>query len=510
MTNHSQSDYLSDYDRAITELKSDPNNLEFRHQAVLALARAGSLDFAVTEFKRYGLDRIRHHEDIMALGGRLSKDLYLESTGKTALEHARDSADKYEAAFKDTKGYYSGINAATMALMADMPCDMVMSRVQHVLDILPSTEDLSPTDHYFIEATRAECFLLRRENVKAEACLRSAVAFDPLNYPAHASTLKQFRLILNQQKESQSWLEGFSPPRPVHFAGHIWATPSSAPNPELTHEDVDALMISISDKIQRHDIGFGYGALAAGADILIAEILLREGAELNVILPCDTDSFIEHSVRPFGEAWVSRFKSCLDKAQSLTSLTGPTHKLSGDLNIMAARIAMGQAILRGHHFDVSAAQVLIWDNLRKGSYTSHHAADWQETGLKQVIIPMVEVGKISSPALLRSDSIAVKLARSDTEDIVLFKTPMQAVEAAIHMMSDAQNLRLGLHFDMQDSDAELQALIARNLHHSIMMPEAFASCVALSQDDRFAVKYAGRVKDKAGRLIRSYILQVMA
>ena len=48
------------------------------------------------------------------------------------------------------------------------------------------------------------------------------------------------------------------------------------------------------------DIGFGFGALAAGAELLTAEALLARGAELHVILPSDPESFaaaLRRSVR---------------------------------------------------------------------------------------------------------------------------------------------------------------------------------------------------------------------
>jgi len=192
-------DYLNDYDTAITALKTDPNNPELKHQAVLALARAGSLEFALKEYQRYALEKIRHHEDIMALGGRLYKDLYLQNSGKEALEYAQKSAAKYEAAFQDTQGYYSGINSAAMALISDMPWYIVKTRVENILTLLPPTENLSPENHYFVEATRAECLLILGQSSEAKNALRKAITFDPLNYTAHASTLKQFKLILDKR-----------------------------------------------------------------------------------------------------------------------------------------------------------------------------------------------------------------------------------------------------------------------------------------------------------------------
>lgn len=184
MMGPSEHDYLNSYESAVVQLRASPHSRELQHQAVLALARMGSLDFALSEYQRYGLADVRHHEDIMSLGGRLSKDLYLRATGKDATKHALNSAQKYEAAYHDTHGYYSGINSATMALLAGMPQEVIKERATLIQKALPPTENLSPTEYYFIEATRAECFLLLGKPQTAKETLQIAIQHDPLNFTA--------------------------------------------------------------------------------------------------------------------------------------------------------------------------------------------------------------------------------------------------------------------------------------------------------------------------------------
>jgi len=187
--------YIQNYEAGVAALKDSPHDRQLQHKIVLALARAGALDFALSEYERFGLSAIRDNEDIMALNGRLSKDLYLRSSGQEAQKHAAAAARKYELAFQNTLGYYSGVNSATMALMADLPEERVMARIEAIEALLPVSLEITPTDHYFVEATRAECFLLRGAREKAVAALHAAIDFDPLNYAAHASTLKQFMMI---------------------------------------------------------------------------------------------------------------------------------------------------------------------------------------------------------------------------------------------------------------------------------------------------------------------------
>jgi len=456
----------------------------------------GSLDLAIEEYERFGLDAVRHDEDIMALGARLSKDLYLASQGKAALEHAQDSTAKYEAAFKDSGGHYSGINAATMALAADMPVEVVIDRANKILEQLPPSGNLTPEDHYFIEATRAECYLILGEDTKTRQALRAAIAFDPLNYTAHASTIKQFKIILDKRAADQSWLAEFRPPRPLHYAGHIWLD---------TDEQFKDFPLKISDLIQRHDIGFGYGALAAGADIVIAEGLLEEGAELNVVLPASVESFAERSVHLFGSSWVSRYESCLDRAHSITILPNtelPQHEAH---TILASQMAMGQAILRGTHTGVSAAQLLILDPSRTRSLTAYHAKEWAESGFDQLRLGLSTDLKLESPRLSVPDSICV-LVKTDTgkpaKKFTSFKTAIaKANEAA------KNGAAVALHFDLLGSDDVLDALTAQNLKGTILVSEAAAGYAALKHSPNYAVIFAGIVIDKTGTPLRGYAMR---
>ena len=504
MIDLTEHDYIQGYARSVEALSHSPGNKDFQHQAVLSLARTGSLDLALLEYERYGLDKIRNHEDIMALGGRLSKDLYLRALrhgdDANAKQFAQNAAHQYEAAFQDTKGYYSGINAATMAFLADMPQDIVLGRVQAILDILPPTEKLTSQDHYFIEATRAECFILSGHIDKATDSLKSAINFDPLNYTAHAATVKQFKMILRKRGEPDDWLYIFSPPCAIHYAGHIELGLSKA--------ESESLCISVSDHLQKYDIGFGYGALAAGSDIIIAEALIQEGAELHVILPCATDIFVEHSVRPFGEEWVSRFRTCLEAARSVKNLTASENWPSLLLNQLCARIAMGQAVLKSQYFGTPAAQLLIWNGEKSRSYTAHHAQDWEQTGKTQIILPLKKSGPSANKTEAPAHDVDILLQRSDMAAITAYKTAPEAAQAALDIQAQNMDVQIGLHVNLPGSNADmkLSALTNQAMPNGILLSEAMASLLAYQDQIEFNVNFAGFTTDSEGNVLRSYAL----
>lgn len=498
MTRTADHDYIQNYERSLAGLQLNPEDRNLQHQLVLSLARCGALDFAIAEYNRFGLSDVRHHEDIMALGGRLSKDLYLRSDGQAALEHARNAAQKYEAAFKDSHGFYSGINAATMALMANMPADIISARVTDILGHLPDPESLSPTEHYFVQATRAECFLMSGDIIQAKAVLRSAIQFDPMNYAAHASTIKQFEMICRKRKDECGWLVEFNPPRPAHYAGHIHLS--------LSDPELDALKTSAIDHIQKHDIGFGFGALAAGSDIIIAEALLAEGAELHLILPCPPDDFFNHSVAPFGSDWPKRYQACLDAALSLRILS-KAESPDPQLTRTSSQFAMGQAILMGQHLTVSPAQLLIWDEQKQSSYTAVHADDWSQTKEQQINISLRH--RADAPTLKdQPDLCRFLLSRSDASEPESYATALAALHAAVNLRNEAGNVKCALHIDVdgENANAVLSSILVRAAPQGILLSDAFASLLAVSEIAHFEMKFAGLIDVDDNEHIRCYAI----
>lgn len=513
MVPSSEHDYIRSYERAVEQLGASPNNRDLQHQAVLSLARAGSLDYAISEYGRYGLSTVQNHEDIMALGARLFKDLYLQSSGKTALSNARKAADKYETAFETTRGYYSGINAATMALMAERPNDIIHSKAEAIRQVLPKPGELSSEERYFIEATRAESYLLLGKFPSAMETLQKAINHDPLNYTAHATTLKQFRMILEKTGVNSDWLSEFNPPRSIHFAGHIFgfSGTKSECHTNLSETEIEALSISISDTIQKQDIGFGFGALAAGSDILIAESLLREGAELHLVFPVNIETFLSQSVLPFGRAWRPRFEACLEQASSIDILSSSQNWPDPNLNRFAGQIAMGQAVLRAKSLSALTGQLLIWNAQAKKTNTAIHAQDWEISGRQQIILSFPNYTAPSDTGRPTADkSYAFELGQTDHPQTFLCETP-EALSKAIGKTLRAKPPQgLGVHMNIAEDGHKnvLSRLVQKARPDQVLISETTASILAFTGDTHFQTTYAGLVPLPDGDTIRAYSLHI--
>lgn len=516
-------DNIAVYQDALKDLVGQMNEgglpaLDLKHRAVLALARAGAADFAQSEYNRYALGRVQEHEDIMALAGRLAKDRF-EASGD--IEEARASANFYEAAFKSTGGYYSGINAATMSLIAKVPIEIVMGRAQAVLARLSSLSGESDEDRYFIHASRAEAHYILGDKMAAQMALQAALDYDPLNYTAHASTYRQFCLLARAHNESTDWLRPLRAPLSVHFAGHLFS--------EI--KDEDRLSVAMSDLIQKEDIGFGYGALAAGSDIIFAECLLAEGGELHVVLPVPLDIFKAASVIALDNdgrlQWAARFDKCIEQSSSLRCVSAHGDWPECVLNNYAGRIAMGEACSRAHALSSKAGQVLIWDAETGGSLTAHHAKDWQEaaqaatdvSGIDraQFVVEFPEVRRpgMSSPeeALLNSPySLKTGLAKNG-ETLGVFETVSAAMAAAEQAMQTAGATdRFGLHIapvSGGDCPSQCEALSRDALPGSLLVSQDMAAILALDHSGRWVTGFTGW-SESSGTKVPAYFAKLSA
>jgi class 3 adenylate cyclase len=137
-------------------------------------------------------------------------------------------------------------------------------------------------------------------------------------------------------------------------------------------------------------IGFGFGALAVGADIIIAEALLARGAELHVVLPVGRASYFAQSVDLVGGAWRERFSACMEQAASVSEVT----HLSGGFEPLTVALAgdrsMGAAVLNARMLESRAAQLIIADDgegpYGSGRYTARDALRWKARGHDQHVI----------------------------------------------------------------------------------------------------------------------------
>ncbi|MCW3848014.1 hypothetical protein OF829_12260 [Sphingomonas sp. LB-2] len=340
---------------------------------VTTLARSGALDraWALFEAEGYGAST---DPAALAIKGRLLKDRALRVSGEARAALYGEAAQAYAAAAGDGGASYPLINAATLSLLGGDPVRAaeLAGQVLARIDANPG----EPETPYYLAATRAEALLLLGRSAEAQAALDEAIALAPRAWEDHASTLRQFALILGAQGAAAAWLDARRPRRSLHFGGHMSFRADPGPTP-LT-ERIAAL-------IAQERVGFGYGALAAGADILVAEALVAAGAELHLVIPGGLDAFAALSVDPFGGEWRARFDAMVAAAESVRAVE-PLGMLPDRIAIgLADEIAMGETRTNAKRLASDALQLLV---LAEGEDEdrSHPLRVWAGGGGRQQIL----------------------------------------------------------------------------------------------------------------------------
>jgi hypothetical protein len=502
---------------------------------ITALARAGALDQAWRLFVRGGHVALTNPATL-AVKGRLLKDRAHRADG-AAREHLfTEAAEAYASAADLGGATYPLINAATLSLLAG---DAVRAAqlAKQVLTRIAERPD-EPETPYYRAATRAEALLLRGNETGAQAALAEAISLAPRAWEDHASTLRQFALILAAQGKDAGWLEPLRPPRSLHFGGHMSFRADAAPTP-LTAE--------IATVLAEERIGFGYGALAAGADILIAEALLARDAELHLIIPGGIEAFAALSVDPFGADWRRRFDAIIARAETVRSVE-PVGVLPDTVAIgLADEIAMGAARINAQRLASAAVQLLVIAN---GEPEARSHAIWAAGGAgtqrvleapRQPVEPApgappatqrclaalairVEpavLGKIA-PVLAQGAAPAVPPSFTGEAVVLAFDRLSDAAACATALVAALPEATIGGYYGVAETVADpfgggtrlvgralaiAKAAAASAPPGSACVSDDFAAALAVAEPERFHAEYVGELEGEGAALVGLFALR---
>jgi class 3 adenylate cyclase len=366
-------DLVQAYDLACRSLGAGADG-DAAYLKVLALARMGDAEAGMAAYEEHDI-AAQPGVDPAALKARLLKDLALAG-GSGNFQHAvGEAARAYADIFAATGHGYPGINAASLALIA-RDRSQAQRLAQEVLALLPAQDR-----DYWDAATRAEALLLTGDEAGALTAIGAAFQLPGADAGARSTTLRQFELLarhagLDGEGELRARLR--CPPVAV-WTGHMFR---SHPETEA------ALAEEIGALIDRHRFGAGYGALAAGADIIIAEQFLARGIDVHVVLPFNVDDFKALSVRPAGEAWEARCDAILARASSLRLVS--TVPDIGDPQAISygGYVTMGLARLRARLLGTRAVQLAVWNGAppQGDEGTAADVKRWRDSGGETLVV----------------------------------------------------------------------------------------------------------------------------
>jgi hypothetical protein len=359
-THAAAGNFLLAYDVAMRGLAEFAGDAALRHAAVLSLARSGATASARQRYGELGLGEVRRgdvspalYTDVLALDARIAKDLALADGGEQRQQLLQEAANRYRKVFDVTGDYYPGVNAATLALLAgDRAAAAALASA--VRQICERRLSQGGEDGYFIWASIAEAALVAGDEAAAAHALTRARASPDAQPDAVASTRKQLRLLCAAIGVPVSLLEPLRTAKVIYFTGHLAGR-------RLSDGQAEALAPRIASLLDAHEVGAGFGSLASGADILVAEALLARGADIELVFPFPLDEFRAVSVKPAGGTWLERFDRCLAKARSVTFATDDAYLGDEHLFTYASRLAMGLALQRAAALDSEARLLAVWD-----------------------------------------------------------------------------------------------------------------------------------------------------
>ena len=439
---------------AISEgMKIFPRDVRLRQLLALALARSGAAGSANTVL--HGLyDEGHRDEETVGLLARTHKDLASEAaTAHEANRHLRLAYELYSQAYTATGGYWSAINAATLALiLGERQVTASLARdVQDQCQRKLADSGTGSPDRYWLLSTSGRSRTSDRRLARRRILDGQAVIEGAGNWGSLHSTFHSARLILKRLGKDDGRLEKiFRLPAVVVFAGHM-IDRSGRVATRFPARIEQAVKNAISERLEKFNVGFGYGSAACGADILFHEVLLEKKGESHIVLPNERKQFIKESVdiAPGGN-WLQRCETVMAHAVEVQEVSKQikTHSLSYEF---ADRMLHGMATIRAQQLGAKLIPLAVWDGHAGDGHsgTADTVQRWRSLGLNVEIIDLREILRRESPDA-GPNTVTSESARTSLEETTGFASEIRALLFAdaegFSKLSDEEVPRFVEHF----------------------------------------------------------------
>jgi class 3 adenylate cyclase len=382
------------YDIVVEGLRHWPKDVSLRQLQSLSLLRSGAIHRALRvlqQLKQEGHD----DEETLGLLARAHKDLAAQAQDPATRKKQWGIAHKsYLQAYNQTGGYWTGINAATMALLVGQE-EKALSLAQQVLREclleLEQPQDKNQ-DLYWLQATLGEASLISKDLAAARRWYMQAARIARDRYGDLSTSRRNARLVmeaLDLQAADKQRLESCFPiPRIAIFAGHLSSPPGRRPLWFPPHLE-PVVQERIKALLQRLDIRIGYASIACAADILFLETMLKIKGEINIVLPFAVKEYKKAQVTlvPQGN-WGKRFDRLLKQASRV--VIASENRTTGNAVVYeyCNLLKHGLANLRAKMLDAAVVPMAVRDQ-KPGDGPADTPAlvrNWRAQGLEPEII----------------------------------------------------------------------------------------------------------------------------
>ena len=349
------------YDVVSASLKIWPNDVRLRQLQGLALSRSGA-----TERANAILESLRREnnteEETLGLLGRTYKDLAANAaTRKQRKEFLKSAAKIYGQAYQNSRGYWSGINAATTTLLIGEG-DRARNLATKVRKQCFKAVEDSRGDLYWEFAVLGEASLVCRDFKQAGEWYARAAEKGSGRYGDLDSSRRNARLILKHWNEDPRWIDKYlCVPSVVVFTGHMVDRPDRG-EPRFPEELASTVAAEIQQKLDKLQPGFAFSSAACGSDILFLEAMLDRGAEVSIVLPYNEEEFVRDSVEivPRGD-WRGRFDRVLARAARVVTASNQRLEIGVVSYEFCNELMLGLAAIRARQLGTQLIPLAVWD-----------------------------------------------------------------------------------------------------------------------------------------------------
>jgi len=393
------------YDVVAEGIKSFPQDVRLRQVLALALARSGAARSANKVLERLYQDGYRD-EETLGLLARTHKDLAREeSDASKAGQHLRWAYEFYAQGYETSGGYWSGINAATLALLlgdrdrAAALARQVRKQCRQRLGGVADTDG----ERYWLFSTLGEAALLVEDWPEAENWYGQAVELGKRDWGSLQSTRHNARLLMQcvAPDEDGARIERlFRFPTVAVFVGHM-VDRDDRSIPRFPPQLEPTVKAAIRQCLSKLNAGFGYASGACGSDILFHEVMLEMKGESYVILPYETERFKKDCVEIVRSSdWGKRFDKVIAEAIE-TQEVSKQCQMGSDVSYEFANLMLhGLASMRAEQLETKLVPVAVWDG-KAGNGVSGTAGTverWRRLDLNVEVIDL-EILRRECPAL---------------------------------------------------------------------------------------------------------------
>ncbi len=331
------------------------------------------------------------HEDEETLGilGRVYKEMWLRAeTSSTDHPDFVRSKNLYLKAFLKNRGYYSGINAASLSLLAGENAN-AQKLARNVLKTCTELVKSTASGDHWVYATVGEACTLLGKRDNALSYYKRAKQLVGTNFADIASMRRQLSLLTRVTPIAGEILDNLRIPPVVAFTGHMIDHPERS-SPRFPERLADEVTRRVSEALDELGGRIGYSSAASGSDVIFLEQIQKRGGETNVILPFEREDFYRTSVDFAGADWHSRVDRVLEKSTRIEQATRGKYQGDDVLFSYTNQIIMGKTILRSRFLETEPALLAVWDGnpSKAAGGSAEFIETWQKRGYPLKLIDL--------------------------------------------------------------------------------------------------------------------------